>query len=381
METTDDHPGIVAHSHGGPTPAGRKVKLLLGVVMAVFITVTAVGALLLWPHDGITKQPWLAEGANLVTGTVVEIGTGAQGDFFRVQLDNGPTVDIPADPTAPASQSHIGQRIKAIQIEEPGMYIFLDYERGSPMLLLVVVFIVIVVAVARWKGLAALAGLAVALTLIWVFTLPALAAAKPPLLVALVTAAMVMFVVVYLAHGISVKSTTALLSTFVGIAGVAGLAWWAIPGTRLTPLQDENMGQLPYIYPGIDVGGVLLCGMVLAGVGVLNDVTITQASAVWELRAAAPEANRRTIFSHAMKIGRDHIASTVYTIAFAYVGTAVGLLLLAARQDFTVLALLTFNTVAQEVVATLVASISLVGVIPVTTALAAWLVGPASRVP
>ena len=370
------------HAHGGPAPAGRGAKRFLVAVMAVFIAATVAGAVLLWPHDGINKQPWLAEGASLVTGTVAGIVTGDQGNFLRVHLDGGPTVDIPEDPTAPVSQAHIGQRVKAIQIEDqPGLYIFMDYERGAPMLLLVVVFVIIVVAVARWKGLAALVGLAVALTLTWVFTLPALATAKQPLLVALVTASMVMFVVVYLAHGVSVKSTTALISTFVGIAGVAALAWWAIPGTRLTPLQDENMGQLPYIYPGVDVRGVLLCGMVLAGVGVLNDVTITQASAVWELRAAAPGANRRTIFSHAMKIGRDHIASTVYTIAFAYVGTAVGLLMLAARQDFSVLSLLTFNTIAQEVVATLVASISLVGVIPVTTALAAWLVGPARSDP
>ena len=187
---------------------------------------------------------------------------------------------------------------------------------------------------------------------------------------------MVMFVVVYLAHGISVKTTTALLGTFAGIAGVAALASWAIPATSLTPLQDEIMAQLPSQFPGIDARGILLCGMVLAGVGVLNDVTITQASSVWELREALPTAPRRTIFARAMRIGRDHIASIVYTIAFAYVGTALAMLLLASRLDFTILQLLTFNTVAQEIVATLVASISLVATIPITTALGAWLAGP-----
>lgn len=141
------------------------------------------------------------------------------------------------------------------------------------------------------------------------------------------------------------------------------------------------MGQLPSVFPRVDVRGILLCGTVLAGVGVLNDVTITQASAVWELRAAAPTAARRTIFGHALRIGRDHIASTVYTIAFAYVGTALALLLLASRLDFTILQLLTFNTIAQEIVATLVVSISLVATIPITTALAAWLAAPTPSVP
>lgn len=141
------------------------------------------------------------------------------------------------------------------------------------------------------------------------------------------------------------------------------------------------MAQLPSQFPNINVRGILLCGMVLAGVGVLNDVTITQASAVWELRAAAPTATRSTVFAQAMRIGRDHIASTVYTIAFAYVGTALAMLLLASRLNFTIVQLLTFNTIAQEIVATLVASISLVATIPITTALAAWLAAPASAEP
>ncbi len=338
---------------------------------------TLVGLLALWPHDAPPPQPWLDESASLATGTVTSINLddGKDGHLV-VHLDGGETVNVPADPSAPLSETRVGQRVQVMVLQgQPDAYFF-DYERGAPLLALALVFVAMVVGVARWKGIAALAGLAAALTLIWAFTLPALGIGEDPLLVALVTAAAVMFVVVYLAHGVSVKTTTALLGTFVGIAAVAALAWWAIPATSLTPLQDETMGQLPSQFPGIDVRGILLCGMVLAGVGVLNDVTITQASAVWELRAAAPSASRRTLFSQAMRIGRDHIASTVYTIAFAYVGTAMAMLLLASRLDFTTLELLTFNTVAEEIVATLVASISLVATIPITTVLAAWLAGP-----
>lgn len=368
---------VASHSHGGPTSASTRVKWFLGVVMALFVAATLVGAATLWPHDAPQKEGWLDEGASLVTGTVtaVVINDGDVGHLV-VQLDSGEAVNVPADPSAPLSEARVGQRIQVMVLGgQPGAFFF-DYERWAPLLALAGVFVAMVVGVARWKGVAALAGLATALTLVWVFTLPALAVGRNPLLVALVTAAMVMFVVVYLAHGISVKTTTALLGTFVGIAVVAVLAWWAIPATSLTPLQDETMGQLPSLFPGIDARGILLCGMVLAGVGVLNDVTITQASAVWELRTAAPTANRRTVFAHAMRIGRDHIASTVYTIAFAYVGTALAMLLLASRLDFTIVELLTFNTIAQEIVATLVVSVSLVATIPITTALAAWLAGP-----
>jgi uncharacterized membrane protein len=345
--------------------------------MAVFVIATAAATVTLWPRDVPERQAWLYSGASLVEGTITELvpDDGATGHMV-VLLDDGVTTNLPADPTAPLSETHVGQRVKVVALtDQPGTYYFMDYERGLPLLVLAAVFVVAVVAVARWKGLAALAGLAVAVTLVWFFTLPALTVGRNPLGVALATAALVMFVVVYLAHGITVKTTTALLGTFAGIAAVTALAAWAIPATALTPLQDELMGQLSYRVPGIDARGVLLCGMVLAGVGVLNDVTITQASSVWELRAAAPEASLRSIFAHAMRIGRDHIASTVYTIAFAYVGTALTLLVLASRLDFAIFDLLTFNEIAAEIVATLVASIALVVTIPMTTALGAWLVG------
>jgi len=368
---------VTTHDHGGPVRASRHTQLVLGMVMTILVAATAVGAVLLWPHNLPAKQPWLDPAASLVIGSVVEIvPDDGQTGHLVVQLDDGSRVEVPGDPSAPLSEVHLGQRVQAMTLPgQPGAY-FIDYERTAPMLALLAVFVAVVIAVARWKGVAALVGLAAALTIVWTFTLPALSIARNPLGVALVTASLVMFVVVYLAHGISVKTTTALIGTFLGIAVVAGLAWWAIPATSLTPLQDEVMGQLPSQFPGIDARGILLCGMVLAGVGVLNDVTITQASAVWELREAAPTASRRTVFSHAMRIGRDHIASTVYTIAFAYVGTALAMLLLASRLDFTILQLLTFNTIAQEVIATLVASIALVAAIPLTTALAAWLAGP-----
>jgi uncharacterized membrane protein len=369
-----------AHDHGGPTTASSRVKWLLAAVMAVFVVATAIGTAVLWPSDAPPKTPWLAQGASLVKGEITSVtaGQGEDPGGFRVRLDSGEVIDVAADATAPAREARVGDRVQLMEIAgEPPVYYFVDYERGIPLLVLATVFAAAVIAVARWKGVAALAGLGAALAVVWNFTLPALASLSNPLAVALVTASLVMFVVVYLAHGVSVKTTTALLGTFAGVAFVAALAWWAIPATSLTPLQDETIAQLSYLFTGIDARGILLCGMVLAGVGVMNDVTITQASAVWELRAAAPTAPRRTIFAHAIRIGRDHIASTVYTIAFAYVGTAVALLLLASRQDFAVLDLLTFNEVAEEIVATLVSSIGLVATIPLTTFLAALLAAPA----
>ena len=116
--------------------------------------------------------------------------------------------------------------------------------------------------------------------------------------------------------------------------------------------------------------GVFLCGVVLAGLGVLNDVTITQASAVWELRAADPGAGWRRLFSQGMSIGRDHIASTIYTIVFAYAGTALTLLLAVSLYDRSWLDLLGTEEIAEELVRSFASSIGLVLAVPATTAIA-----------
>lgn len=264
----------------------------------------------------------------------------------------------------------------AIDTDEPGQtaFIFLDYDRTSPIGILAVLYGVLVLAVARWRGLAAIAGLAVSVAVLGLFTLPALLTGQSPFLVALVSASAIMFAAVYVAHGVSVRTSTALVGTIIGLAITAALASWASGAAQLTGLTSEEALVLPGIAPDVNLRGIALCGIVLAGLGVLNDVTITQSSAVWELRSVAPEASRLSLFTGAMRIGRDHIASTVYTIVFAYLGASLPLFMILYLQQQSLGTSLTSGAIAEEVVRTLVSSIGLVLAIPVTTGIAAALV-------
>ncbi|MFC7579823.1 YibE/F family protein [Schaalia naturae] len=381
----------MSHSHGhrGPAPASRTVVVGLSIVMVALFAATLVALALLWPRaaDLPERRSFFAEGTREVGGTVLSIEDrgdvqGGENATVRVSLDG---TDEQADVqlgAALVTDDIVGARMRLVEVPaaegsspQGAAYMFMDFHRGVPLIVLGVALAVVVIAVARLKGLAALVGLAGALALLWFFTLPALLAGRPSVAVALTTAGAVLFIVVYLAHGISVKSSTALLGTFAGIAVVTALAAWAIPASHLLAAGNEEMTQLAFYARNVDLRGVLLCGMVLGGVGVLNDVTITQASSVWELRAAAPEDTRWSIFARAMRIGRDHIASTVYTIAFAYVGGALGLLMLASTLDRGLAELVTFDDIAHELVGIAVASIGLVLAIPLTTAIAAALVG------
>ena len=365
--------------------ASPRVVRILSTLMAVLAAATLVGLIALWPNpaDLPERQPLFAVEGATVSGEVVSTHPGADGGTVIMRLDDSEqSVVVHANPDVPAEEFAVGDRIRAVHlgalletVEPDSVYSYVDHHREWPMLVLVLLFVGAIVAVARWKGLASVIGLGGALAMVWFFLLPTLTLGTNALLASLVTASAVMMIVMFLAHGISVKTVTALLGTFLGIALVAALAWWAIPATHLAPLTHDDMRHLFYATGAIDPKGILLAAMVLTGVGVLNDVTITQAATVWELRGSAPDRSRRDIFRMAMRIGRDHIASTVYTVAFAYVGASLVLIMVGSTFDLTMLELFTFEEFASQIISILVVSIGLTLTIPLTTALAAWLCG------
>jgi uncharacterized membrane protein len=230
------------------------------------------------------------------------------------------------------------------------------------------------VAVARWRGLRALIGLVGAYFVLVSFMLPGLVEGKPPLLLALVGSTVIMIGVLYFAHGFSARTSTALLGTIFGLGITALLAAWATDAANLAGVGSHDAATLVNISDKISISGIILCGLIISGLGVLNDVTITQSSAVWELYELAPNTSARKLFSSAMRIGRDHIASTVYTIAFAYAGAALPILIIVMLYNRPLGEALTSAELSEEVIRTLVGSIGLVLAIPVTTLIAVLVV-------
>jgi uncharacterized membrane protein len=129
----------------------------------------------------------------------------------------------------------------------------------------------------------------------------------------------------------------------------------------------------------VSITGLLLAGFIIGSLGVLNDVTVTQASTVFELAKLSDGASRRVIFGAAMRVGRDHIASTVYTLVLAYAGSALPLLLLFSVANRSLSDVLTSESVAIEIARSAVGGIALALSVPLTTAIAAMLVTPTPR--
>jgi uncharacterized membrane protein len=349
---------------------------------------TIVGLFVLWPSDEPTRAQQAAEtflppGTEYVEGRVVSVevcppqeeGCSASG---VVEVLDGPgageyvAIGLPPDVVASGvSEGDVLVLTRDTGAEEGPNYGFYDYERDAPVLVLAIMFAVVVVAVARLRGLASLFGLAFAFFILLQFVLPGLLTGDSPTLVSLVGSAAIMFVVLYLAHGFSARTTTALVGTLFGLTLVAVLGSVAVSAARLAGLTTDETVQLNTFDPTLDFSGLVLAGIVVAGLGVLNDVTITQASAIWQLHEVSPDITWRELYTRGMTVGRDHIASTVYTIVFAYAGAALPALLLINLYSRPLWTTIT-SSLAEEVVRTLVGAIALVLAVPVTTAAGAF---------
>lgn len=356
------------HSHERvPVRVSERTTTILSVAVIGVIFLTALGAALVWPTDWSYRAsiPTIAEDARWVSATVVEV-TADGTAFVEIVGEEGAGVLELLDYGDPSLKLRQGDRIRAMQFAD-GQIGFSDYERGSPMAALAIIYVLLVCAVAWWRGIGALLGLAAAFGVVMFFTVPALFSGGSPVVIALVTGSGALFVLLYLAHGPNARTTTAYLGTLAGLVITALLAWWAVDASSLMGLWSEDGLHLEFFNRNVSLQGLVLCGIILAGLGVLNDVTVTQASAVWELKTARPDMGWRELYSFGMRIGRDHIASTVYTIAFAYVGAALPTIMVVSMYSATLEQTLTAGDIAEEVVRTLVGSIGLVLAVPITT--------------
>jgi uncharacterized membrane protein len=250
-------------------------------------------------------------------------------------------------------------------------YNFYDYERSGSLIWLVVIFAVAVVALGRWRGLGALGGLVASVVLLVTFMIPALLDGSNAVVVSLVAAVLIATVALVLAHGVNIATAVALVSSLTALAVTGLLAFVFIRVGDLTGFTDDDTLFLSALRVPVDPRGLLLAGIVIGSLGVLDDVVVTQVSSVWELRRLHPDAEAYSIYERALRIGRDHISSTVNTLVLAYAGASLSLLLVFAQTGRSLASVVTSEVVATEIIRALVGSIGLVASVPISTWLAA----------
>ncbi|MPZ28845.1 MAG: YibE/F family protein [Micromonosporaceae bacterium] len=383
------------HDGDGTLPTSPRLRRVLTWVMIPLVAATLGAAGLLWPER---PDPPEGTGGTFYDGTVTEVRDQLcppeqQAAGFRrcgevtVEVEQGPdrgrevTAPVPDGPGAPSLRA--GDRVVLVVVTDPAdptaqQYNVTDHQRGVPLFLLGLLFAVVIVAFGLRRGLASLAGLAACFTLLLTFVLPGIISGHPPLLVAVVGAALVMFVIMYLVHGVSVRTSVAVLGTLGALVVTGALGYLATVATHLTGVVGDDELSLFTTIPDLDLRGVLLAGIIIGSLGVLDDVSISQAATVGELARANPRLSRWQLYRAGTRVGRAHVASVVNTLVLAYAGASLPLLLLIVLNTTgrDAGAVLIAQPIAQEIVRSVVATIGLVAAVPFTTALAAFVCRP-----
>lgn len=379
------------HSHPDAQPASPQVRKAVLAVLIPLVALTVGGLAFLWPggdspriDSGVRTNAELLEIRECEETTGMQPGGHNHGgepsatcQEAQVRIDSGP--DAGEETIVPlwfgqgAPSFEAGDKVVLSGAPDQPLetrYEVTDFQRGVPLLWLGLLFAVAVVVLSRWKGLAALAGLGISVLVIVYFVLPSLLSGREPLAVAVVGASAIMIATLYMAHGVSVRTSIALIGTLISLTltGVLGVLFTALG--QFTGLVDHAAAYMGTVDAEFNVRGLLLAGLVIGALGVLDDTTVTQAATVWELGATNPNSSRAELFASGMRIGREHVAATVNTLVLAYVGASLPLLLLFNVSGIGVAEALTTEAVAQEVVRALVGSLGIITAVPLTTGLA-----------
>lgn len=254
-------------------------------------------------------------------------------------------------------------------------YYVTDYSRRHALMQLFIVFIAVVIAVARWRGIVSLLGMAVSLGIIVWILLPQILSGKDPVMVTVLCTTLIIPITYTLSHGLNRKTIAAMIGTVIAMVCTGILTNLFISMAKLYGFASEEAGFLQVYLDGtLDIRGLLYAGILIGALGVMDDITVSQAAIVEQLRQAAPKTPALSLYRRAMSVGHDHIASLVNTLVLVYTGASLPLLLLFVHTGQPFADVFDLEIIAEEVVRTLVGSIGLIIAVPITTAIACWIV-------
>lgn len=269
----------------------------------------------------------------------------------------------------------VGDKLMIYQAD-PATFLIADQVRTDALLILFLLFVFFVLAISKWRGLGSLLGMVFSFVVIIYFILPRIANGASPILIAILGSLMIIPATFYPSHGVNQKTTIAVFSTLLALLFTGFLASFFITLAKLSGLSSEEAGFLQVLNPGLfNMQGLLLAGVIIGVLGVLDDVTVSQAAIVEQLKIANTQLRTSQLYKQAMEVGHDHISSMVNTLVLVYAGASLPLLLLFndASKPFAEIA--NYEIIADEIVRTLVGSIGLIVAVPIATLLASWFIG------
>lgn len=248
-----------------------------------------------------------------------------------------------------------------------------DIDRRSALILFTALFGLTILIFGGWQGLRSLVGLLGTFLVIIFILIPLLLKGYPPVLTSVLISTAVLFLAIYFTHGFNRESTVAFSGTIIAVSLTSILAYLSVKIGKLTGFASDEAVYLNFSTFGqLDLSGLLLAGIIVGVLGVLDDIAITQSAVVSELYGTSPSLSKREAYQKAIRVGREHAGALVNTLALAYTGAALPLLLLFSISEADIALIINQEVFATEILRTIVGSIGLILTIPITTLIAVF---------
>lgn len=290
---------------------------------------------------------------------------------LEVRLKDGPSkgnlVTVSYDAAARGIDQSPGSTVLLINTVDTGDLAFLDKYRIPFLLLLTGIFVAVVALIGRKKGLRSLAGLTASVLIIGIILIPMIKAGVDTFIACIIAAALIAFLTIVISHGINKRAFAILVSMGCILLFVALSGWLVVAVLGLSGIVDEATYYIYAMNANINVSGLVTGGIVIATVGALDDIVTTQVAAVYELRETNRKLKDKLLFEKASRIGAEHIASLVNTLAMVYVGAALPMIVTFALGTPDIATLINSELIATEIGRTMVISIALVLAVPLST--------------
>lgn len=254
------------------------------------------------------------------------------------------------------------------------LYAVRDIDRRGVIAGFVVLFAVVIVVFSGKQGVRSLVSLAGSLFVILYVLVPSLLRGYPPVYMSIAVATVILFFAIYFTHGFNKESTVAFMGTVAAVVLTGILAYLGVTMARLSGFASDEVAYLNFSTRGmLDLAGLLLGGIMIGVLGVLDDIAVTQAAVVSEIYNSAPHLSRADVYRKALRVGREHVGALVNTLALAYTGASLPLLLLFSTSDSSLASIINQEVFATEIIRTVIGSIGLILTVPITTLLAVYM--------
>jgi uncharacterized membrane protein len=256
------------------------------------------------------------------------------------------------------------------------VYVLYDPYRVNTLWWILGAFVLLVLVVIGKKGIGALIGLGISISVIALYIMPNIMKGQDALTTCIIGAVAILLVTTYVAHGVSKQTTVALAGTTLALIIAAILSYIAVQITYILGIGDPNSYELQISTTyAINPQGIFLGGIIIGTLGALNDITTTQAITIFTLAKDNPRQSVSHLFWKSLHIGREHIISMINTLVLAYAGTSLSIFLFFSFNPAHLPWWLLLNDQAtmEEIIRTIVGSTALILAVPITTIIASYI--------